>query len=128
MNKPRPKIMDAYDYLDVISWIEKKYNIDTSNVLSQDVKGPVASKLRESARSQDQKKKLSFHKWLVQNQFYGDMSEGMYQDLFVRPDGPNDESWSSQPRWVNMILELIDKEFPDAGGCLRVWVTFGSNE
>ncbi len=126
MNKPKPMIMDAYDYFDVITWIEKKYNIDTSNILSTSTKGPIANRLKESVKNDS--KRLSFHKWLIQNQFYGDMSEGMYQDLSVRPDGPNDESWSSQPKWVNVILELIDREFPDASGCLRVWVTFRNNE
>lgn len=109
--KPYPKIMGAYDFDDVIRWIEQKYSISTRHMENH---------VLDAAKYAGQR--LDFYAWICENQFYGNICYGTYQELQLKPDGANDSCWLSQPKWVNYVLGLLNKEFPEAEGVLNVWV------
>lgn len=92
MNKPQKHSLEAYDYNEVIEYIEKKYNIQTRK------------------RGED------FWHWLLDNAFY-EMSNGCYQNLYVlelmRNLGEDD--------WQYDILRLIYDEYQEDEMEFYVW-------
>lgn len=104
----------AYDYHDVIAWIEQKHEIDTRDFEGKFNRNPYD----ETVPYHD------FWHWVMDAQWYGEVHNRSYQDLLVSSKAIGPETWDKQPEWVNKILTMIDQEFPEAGGCLHVWVAW----
>jgi hypothetical protein len=109
--KPNPTTASVYNYHDVIAWIEQKYEIEVRNYMSS------------TSNLENQSSKLDFWFWITDNQFF-DIHNGAYCSLMVSPEVIGQEEWDSQPSWVNEILSMIDKEFPEAEGELTVLVAW----
>jgi hypothetical protein len=93
MNKPVKKSIAAYDYSDVIGYIEEKYNITTR-------------KYRVGHE---------FWHWLSDKCFDGNIRGSSYRKLNIKEiiDDWNYENAEENPDWALDILKLIHKEFPE---------------
>lgn len=111
MNKPESKQQNepVYDWHEIESYIEFKYNKKV-----RDWAGKWISKDR-TLPYQD------FWHWLIDN---GGINNGSYFYIHT-PSYPDfEEDCKPEEPWINEILEILDKEFPEAKGELHCWVSW----
>lgn len=97
----------CYHYHDIISYIEKKYEINTRDYL-----GKFARSWKK--HPEDEKLEyLDFWHWVIADN--DDANNGSM--IYIRLEESEDN-----PPFVNEILALIRKEFPREGEFLHCWV------
>ena len=118
-DKPKQHLSEPYwDYHEVVDFIEKKYKIKLRGYT------PKAGFTEEMIKHQKETyvgsksdPYLDFWHWICE---YQEIHNGCY--FYLGTQEEVDEKWC--PYWVKEILDLLDKEFPEAKGEMYMYVSW----